>query len=109
MPEVRKEYMLYQLELLYSHPKKNEQGHRGPPPFVTFLLFTLRKIFLDLNDVEFDFWIGNVSLIFKLLKIVNDKYKVYHAPTPEINKYRCIYSPKRIIFTKSNDNYHGYL
>ena len=50
--------MLYQLELLYSLSKKIG------PHFRNFFVIHPRKNFLNQNDAEFDFSIGNDIVLF---------------------------------------------
>ena len=38
-----------------------------PPPFLTFLLFTLGKTLLDESDVEIYFMMGHVCIIYLYL------------------------------------------
>ena len=47
--------LLYQLELLYSLPKKIGAGSPGTLIFITFFIIDSRKQRIDQNDVEFDF------------------------------------------------------
>ena len=49
---------------------KNVSGAPRSPCFIIFLLFIL-GIFLNQNDVEFDFWIGHALVLFIFLWIIN--------------------------------------
>ena len=60
---VRSIAMIYQLELLYTLPKKL----RVHPLFIIFLLYILRKTVLNQNDVEFDCSIDHALVLFLFL------------------------------------------
>ena len=54
--------VLYQLELLYSLPNKIEWAL-----FRNFFIYTIGKKMFDENDVEFNFMIGHILVIYLFL------------------------------------------
>ena len=70
-----------------------------------------KKSTLNQNDVEFNLNIGHALVLFLFFIMINKNacWNIYvPLVPPEIQIYQYI-SDINIIFTKSHDNYHGYL
>ena len=72
------------------------------PLFVKFLLFILGKNVLNQNDIEFDFSIGHVLVLFPFF-FLNNKQKLYGgictSPRTPQNSYISIYFGHKTLFS----------
>ena len=80
-------------------------------PFRNFFIIHPRKKHVNQNDVEFDFSIGHALVFFCFLnnKQKKGQWNMYIPPVPSKFIYIDTFWSKNIVFTKSHDNYHGYL
>ena len=64
-----------QVNTVIALPRGNYDSFPIPPQWITFLIFIPQKILLDIKDVEFDFRLGCIFVLFPFF--MNNKCAIY--------------------------------